>query len=261
MITTKDKILVQFHSNGVVVCKLENENLKLLYNENILFEKFEMGQQLLNKIDQCINSLKSKVGEVNNIRVRLYATGLFQNFLQADQTKIVIHIFVHHNLYFNIVPHELELLYNEKSTILLGEKNFFNGVTQQEFRQVVICGSFQKNLKEIGAIMSILKKRNISVLSPWTTKIVPETLGTDFILLEGQEPLRNERDAWKHKYIHMDKFRQSDAIIICNPNGHVGQGTIFEIGYMIAFSKRIIFTDPPTNLLIPFPYEIGLNFE
>ena len=109
--------------------------------------------------------------------------------------------------------------------------------------------------------MDILQKRNISVLSPWTTKIVPETLGTDFILLEGQEPLKNKRDAWKHKLIHMNKFRHSDAIIVCNPDGYVGRGTMFEFGFMVAISKRIIFTERPIDLSIPFPYEVGLNFE
>ena len=109
--------------------------------------------------------------------------------------------------------------------------------------------------------MSALQRRNILVLSPWTTKIVPETLGTNFILLEGQEPLKNSRDAWKHKYIHMDKFRRADAIIVCNPDGLIGKGTMFEFGFMVALSKRIIFTEQPKDLSIPFPYEIGLNFK
>ena len=78
--------------------------------------------------------------------------------------------------------------------------------------------------------------------------------------LEGQEPLKNERDAWSHKYIHMDKFRKSDAIIICDPDGSIGLGTMFEFGFMTALSKRIIFIEKPVELSIPFPYEIGLNF-
>lgn len=58
----------------------------------------------------------------------------------------------------------------------------------------------------------------------------------------------------------MEKFRNVDAIIVCNPGGIVGQGTTFEFGYMIANSKRIIFLEEPQNILIPFPYEVGLNF-
>ena len=58
----------------------------------------------------------------------------------------------------------------------------------------------------------------------------------------------------------MNKFRKADAIIVCNPNGIVGRGTMFEFGFMIAYYKRIIFTEKPTNISIIFPYEIGLNF-
>ena len=134
------------------------------------------------------------------------------------------------------------------------------GMIQQEFRKVVICGSFQHHLPEISNLMNMLLKRNIEVLSPWTTEVIPETIGTDFVLLRGQRPLKNYRDAWTHKYEHMDKFRQSDAIIVCDPNGSIGIGTMFEFGFMVAIAKRIIFTEAPKNWTIPFPYEIGLNF-
>ena len=148
----------------------------------------------------------------------------------------------------------------EKSLKLNGKENILEGMMQQEFRKVVICGSFQQNMEEISKIIDVLHKRNIQVLSPWTMNIVPETIGTNFILLEGQE-LINERDAWRHKYDHMNKFKKADAIIVCNPNGIVGKGTMFEFGFMIAHSKRIIFTNKPKELSILFPYEIGLNFD
>ena len=115
-------------------------------------------------------------------------------------------------------------------------------------------------MKEIGSLMDSLEARHIKVLSPLTQEIVPETEGTDFVLLQGQE-LVNSRDSWRHKYDHMNKFTKSDAIIVCNPNGIVGKGTLFEFGFMIAHYKRIIFTEEPQNLTITFPYEVGLNFE
>jgi len=108
--------------------------------------------------------------------------------------------------------------------------------------------------------MSLCEKHNIQILSPWTKNVVPETLGTDFILLQGQT-LLNERDSWRHKYDHMNKFIKADAIIICNPDGTIGKGTMFEFGFMIAHGKRIIFTNEPIGLTIKFPYEIGLNFN
>ena len=134
------------------------------------------------------------------------------------------------------------------------------GLFEQEFRKVVICGSFQQHIEDMGNIINSLEKHNIQVLSPWTMNVVPETLGTDFILLEGQE-LFNKRDSWRHKYDHMNKFKKADAIIVCNPNGIIGKGTMFEFGFMIAYSKRIIFTNEPNGLSVLFPYEVGLNFD
>jgi len=63
------------------------------------------------------------------------------------------------------------------------------------------------------------------------------------------------------KYDHMNKFIKADAIIVCNPDGIIGKGTMFEFGFMIAHSKRIIFTNEPKGLTISFPYEVGLNFD
>ena len=147
----------------------------------------------------------------------------------------------------------------EKSKKIDGSENIINGIINQEFRKVVICGSFQQNMKEISELIDKFNEHGIEVLSPWTKNVVPETLGTDFILLEGQE-LSNDRDAWRHKYDHMNKFKKADAIIVCNPNGIVGKGTMFEFGFMIAHYKRIIFTEEPTNISIVFPYEVGINF-
>ena len=91
-----------------------------------------------------------------------------------------------------------------------------------------------------------------------SSSVVPETIGTDFILLEGQE-LLNMRDSWRHKFDHMQKFIKADAIIVCNPDGIIGKGTMFEFGFMVAHGKRIIFTNEPKGLTIHFPYEIGVN--
>lgn len=80
------------------------------------------------------------------------------------------------------------------------------------------------------------------------------------MLFEGQE-LINERDGWRHQHKHISQLATSDAIIICNPNGIVGKGALFELGYLVAISKRIIFTEEPKNLSLIFPYEVGLNIE
>lgn len=260
MLENKEKVLVHFNSNDVRVYTLNGNSLKLLSKESISFDESLTIEIVIEKINKFLQSLEKCVGVVNNESIRLYATGIFQKFEQKAQTSLIIHIYVNFGLYFNIVQPELEQFYLDNSMSVYGEQNIMEGIIYQEFRKVVVCGSFQQHLKDIGDVISVLNKYNITVLSPWTTKVVPETLGTDFILLEGQE-LINERDAWRHKYEHMDKFRQSDAIIVCNPDGLIGKGTMFEFGFMIAVSKRIIFTDRPKDLSIPFPYEVGLNFH
>lgn len=255
-----NKIFVHFDTNEVSIYQLSANVLTLLKKEQIFFNETLVNSELFNKIDKFLINLEGIVGKVNNERVRLYATGIFQEFSEEEQTQLVIHVFVNSGLYLNIIKPDLERFYLEKCLKLNKKENIFEGLIQQEFRKVVICGSFQQNMQDISNIIDILHKRNIEVLSPWTMNIVPETIGTDFILLEGQE-LVNERDAWRHKYDHMNKFKKADAIIVCNPNGIVGKGTMFEFGFMIAHSKRIIFTNKPKDLSILFPYEVGLNFN
>ena len=259
MIEKDSKILVHFDTNDTSIYQLKEDDITLIKKERVFFNETLIHDELFKKVDYVIEKLKKLVEKVNNKSVRLYATGVFQEFSEEEQTQLIIHVFVNSGLYFNIVKPELEQFYFGKSLEKSDEKNIINGIVQQEFQKVVICGSFQQNMKEIENIMEILSERNIQVLSPWTMDIVPKSLGTDFILLEGQE-LVNERDAWRHKYDHMNKFKKADAIIVCNPEGRIGKGTMFEFGFMVAYSKRIIFTNEPKDLSIPFPYEIGLNF-
>ncbi len=260
MMEKDSKILVHFDTNDTSIYQLKGDSISLIKKERIYFNETLINDELFKKIDYVIEKLKMIVENVDSERVRLYATGIFQEFSEEEQTQLIIHVFVNSSLYFNIIKPDLEQFYIGKSIELNGERNVIEGILHQEFRKVVICGSFQQNMKEIGDIINILNKRNIQVLSPWTMDIVPKSLGTNFILLEGQE-LVNERDAWRHKYDHMNKFKKADAIIVCNPDGRIGKGTMFEFGFMVAYSKRIIFTNEPNNISIPFPYEIGLNFR
>ena len=239
---------------------MNQKKIKLLKKKQVFFNETLVNDELLKKIDRFLSELKNIVGTVDNERVRLYATGVFQEFSKEEQMQLIIHVFVSSGLYFNIVQPDLENFYLDRSFEISGKRNMFDGLINQEFRKVVICGSFQQHMQEIGAVIECLKKHNIQVLSPWTMNIVPETVGTDFILLEGQE-LINERDAWSHKYDHMNKFKKADAIIVCNPDGKIGKGTMFEFGFMVAYAKRIIFINEPKELSILFPYEVGLNFD
>ena len=256
---THKKILIHFDTNETKVYELKDGSIGLLHEEQIYFNETLVHDEMFKKFDRFFEKLVDIVGEISNKTVRLYATGIFEELSKEEQMQLIIHVFVNSNLYLNILDKELERFYMEKSKKIDGSENIINGIINQEFRKVVICGSFQQNMKEISELIDKFNEHGIEVLSPWTKNVVPETLGTDFILLEGQE-LTNDRDAWRHKYDHMNKFKKADAIIVCNPNGIVGKGTMFEFGFMIAHYKRIIFTEEPTNISIVFPYEVGINF-
>lgn len=260
MLVTEDKVLIHFNTNDFCLYILKGNDLTMQYKKTIAFGTCFVDEILLKEIYQFLDGLREIIGDVNNERIRLYATGIFQKFAPLVQTQLIIEIFVRYGLYFNIVQPELEHFYLQNNQSTDSPPNIIRGLVHQEFRRVVICGSFQQHLKNIGEVIKILHNHNIEVLSPWTTEIRPETVGTNFLLLKGQAPLRNERDAWKHKYVHMHKFIDSDAIIVCNPDGLIGAGTMFEFGFMVANSKRIIFTERPKDLSILFPYEVGLNF-
>jgi hypothetical protein len=256
-----EKILVHFYTSQISVYKLKNKVLSLLQQECVGFGEVSTLSTIFNEVDKFLYNLNTDGIELNNINVRLYATGVFQNLSQADAVGIINQVYVNHGLSFNIIDFGLEKFYVEMSRKIFGLNDMMKGLISQEFRRVVICGSFQQSLKHIDKIIAILKKHNIEVLSPASTRIKPETLGTKFIMFDYQDYLQNERDTWRHKYIHMDKFREADACIVCNPSGVVGEGTMFEFGFMIAMSQRIIFSEVPNNLSILFPYEVGLNFN
>lgn len=260
MIDKESKIFIHFDTNNISIYKVKDKSHFLIKKEIVYFNETLVHNELLKKIDKVIYSLTDIIKNIDNKKVRLYATGIFQEFSEEEKMQLIIHVFVSTGLYFNIINPDLEEFYIKNSLNTNKEKNIIHGILHQEFRKVVICGSFQQNMKEIGDIIGVMNKHNIQVLSPWTLDIVPSSLGTDFILLEGQE-LENERDSWRHKYDHMNKFKKADAIIVVNPDGIIGNGTMFEFGFMIANYKRVIFINAPKNLTIKFPYEIGLNFN
>lgn len=259
MTLKKNKLLVHLHTDSITIYNIEKGISNLLYTEHNVFDDTFFSDQNYQKLDEALHLLKKYTYVINNQYVRLYATGIFQTLCPTDKMELINHIFVHHGLYLNVIEPDLEQFYFETSNRIYGYENLIEGLIYQEFRNVVVCGSFKHSINEIENIINDLHKQNINVLSPTTTKLKPETLGSNFVLFEGQE-LINERDGWRHQYNHISQFSKSDAIIICNPNGLVGKGALFELGYLVALSKRIIFIEEPKNLSFFFPYEIGLNF-
>ena len=255
---TKEKYFLHFETTHATFYRVTCKQIEVIGEDNLFCIDNIHINNLAKNISATVDKFSTYFPDFNNENTRLIATGLIQKLTTDQQIDLQIRIYVICGLFLNIVSRDLEEFYLKISQKKSPHPNIIDGLITQEFRKVVICGSFQEHLKDIGDIMELLQAKGVEILSPWTTKVRPETLGTDFILLEGQE-LINKRDSWRHKYEHMNKFKKSDAIIVCNPMGSIGKGTMFEFGFITCIGKRIIFINPPKELSISFPYEIGLN--
>ncbi len=257
--TAEGRVLVHFGSDRVSVFRSPGGELELLTREQLAFDGSLGHEVLAERIGEFCAGLKEFHEVVDNKGARLYATGAFQQLPQPDAAVLVNSVYVDTGLYFNIVGPELQRFYLETAMSACGSNDMMEGVIRREFRKAVVCGSFQQSLGDIEDTVARLRESGTEVLSPRSTRIKPETAGTDFILFDYQDLLKNERDTWRHKCVHMDAFRQADAVVVCNPGGLVGKGTIFELGFMAALSKRVIFTEEPQGVSVLFPCEVGLG--
>ncbi|MGW1616180.1 hypothetical protein ACWCQZ_43360 [Streptomyces sp. NPDC002285] len=253
------RLLVHFNSERVSVYHLQGGELKLLKMERLALEGSRTHEVLVERVGEFCVGLTEFSEVVDNKTTRLHATGVFQQLPQSEAAALVNSLYVDTGLYFNIVGPELEQFYLETGMAACGSNDMLEGLTRREFRNAVVCGSFQQSLGYIEDVIVRLRGSGTAVLSPPSTKVKPETVGTDFILFDYQDALKNERDTWRHKYMHLDAFRRADAVVVCNPGGRVGKGTIFELGYMSALSKRVIFTEEPQGVSVLFPCEVGLE--
>ncbi|MEU5239789.1 nucleoside 2-deoxyribosyltransferase [Streptomyces lydicus] len=251
--------MVHFDSERVSVYRSWSGKLKLLKRERLAFDDNRAHEVLAERVGEFCARLTEFNEVVDNKTTRLHATGVFQQLPQSEADALVNSLYVETGLYFNIVGPDLEEFYLETGMSACGSNDMLEGLTRREFRNAVVCGSFQQSLGYIEDVIARLRGSGTAVLSPPSTRVKPETVGTDFILFDYQDELKSERDTWRHKYMHLDAFRQADAVVICNPGGRVGKGTIFELGYMSALSKRVIFTEEPQGVSVLFPCEVGLE--
>ncbi|GIW65492.1 MAG: hypothetical protein KatS3mg094_011 [Candidatus Parcubacteria bacterium] len=137
--------------------------------------------------------------------------------------------------------------------IIPSDSNLINGVIRQEFRYVTISGSFRKHLDYILKIKKELENNGVHILSPRFEE--PKNPGEEFVIFTGEEnlsPLELER-------YHLDSIENSDALIVCDPNGYVGAYDLLEIGYAHSLGKIIIFTEKPKEFILnQLPHEVGL---
>ncbi|GIW66471.1 MAG: hypothetical protein KatS3mg095_0369 [Candidatus Parcubacteria bacterium] len=137
--------------------------------------------------------------------------------------------------------------------VIPSDSNLINGVIRQEFRYVTISGSFRKHLDYILKIKKELENKGVHILSPRFEE--PKNPGEEFVIFSGEEglsPLELER-------YHLNSIENSDALIVCSPNGYVGASALLEIGYAHSLGKRIIFTEKPEEFILnQLPHEVGL---
>ncbi|MFD6334859.1 hypothetical protein ACFWGI_35520 [Streptomyces niveus] len=256
---TEGRVLIHFDSERVSLYRSQGGELELLKRERLAFDDSRAHEALADRLHEFSAGLVEAGEVVDNKTTRLYATGAFQQLPQPEADALVNSVYVDTGLYFNIVGPELEQFYLETGMSACGSDDMMEGLIRREFRHAVVCGSFQQSLRYIEDTITHLRESGTEVLSPRSTRIKPETAGTDFILFDYQDLLKNDRDTWRHKYVHMGAFKQADAVVVCNPGGHVGKGTIFELGFMSAISKRVIFTEEPLGVSVSFPCEVGLE--
>ena len=133
------------------------------------------------------------------------------------------------------------------------DSNMIDGAIKQEYRSVVLTGSYRKYWLYISKVKQNLLENGVKVLSPRYDTI--KNPGADFIEFEGEEdmsPLEIMR-------YHLSMIGSSDALIVCDVDGYVGASTLMEIGYAHGIGKRIIFTEKPEEYSLQImPAEIGL---
>ena len=139
--------------------------------------------------------------------------------------------------------------------IIPSDSNLIDGVCLQEFRNVVVCGSFNKYMNSIKKLSNCLKMNNVSILSPAKTEVVSSESG--FVLFHGEKVI-NEC-TWPIERKHLIAIEECDAVLICNYDNYIGRSTSTEIGYAIAYGKKIVFLENNKSVDdFNFPCEIGL---
>lgn len=124
-------------------------------------------------------------------------------------------------------------------TIIPSDSNLIDGVIIQEARKAVICGSFNKHLKEISSLIKQLQLNHVTVLSPKSTSVVGSKNG--FVLFKHDNLINS--CTWSVESLHIQAIEEADLVIICNFDNYIGSATSMEIGYALGCTKRIVFID------------------
>lgn len=154
------------------------------------------------------------------------------------------------------------LQYYKVNTVIPSDSNLIDGVNIQEAKSVVICGSFNKHLKQIETLMNRLKSDGISVLSPQNTEVVGSE--NDFVVFKNDIVINH--NTWSVEELHLQAIDRCDFVIACNFDGYIGVSTTFELEHAYRAGKKIVFIENNEIADLfgkrigkyPMPCEVGL---
>lgn len=139
--------------------------------------------------------------------------------------------------------------------IIPSDYNMIDGVVMQEARNITICGSFNKHLRQIAQLIKELKAKGYNILSPSNTEVVGDENG--FLIFENN--FIKNHCTWPIESDHLDAIEKADLVIICNYGGYIGYSTTMEIGAAYMRNKKLVFIeDNDMARELDSPFEIGL---
>lgn len=241
--------------NAAIYKKGKVSYLDRIYTNFIYYAKEEYG--ISNRqLDELIDILRMTIlkNEIDVFRVRVYAFSFFRKFSKRQLYELRNQVYVKLNLNFYIVEEDLEKFYLQNTK---NGESLLQGIVKQEFRRVVICGSFRKHMEDVKKVALYCKQKNIEVLSPKNLDVIAVFDGS-FVLFHG-EKIENERESYWIENKHTNSIENADAVLICNSNGYFGNTTIYEIGYAMACNKMVVLMDcGETEFDMNFPRNYGL---
>lgn len=125
--------------------------------------------------------------------------------------------------------------------IIPSDCNIMDGIVQQEFRKIVICGSFSKQLDMISDVVNKLKQRGVIVLSPKSTEVTGSVDG--YVLFKGDKKEKHCKYPIEQLHLEAIKSDECDAVIVCNFDNYIGRFTSGEIFVASDYKKKIIFLE------------------
>ena len=109
--------------------------------------------------------------------------------------------------------------------IIPSDSNLIDGVCNQEAQKVVICGNYNKNLKQKSNLIKKIKSQGIKVLSP-----------------KNNDKFVNNCK-WSIESQHLKAIDESDLVIICNYDNYIGTSTAIELGWALKEGKKVVFIE------------------